>query len=351
MAYRVIQWYTGFVAQEQIRLIHTHPELELVGAVVFHQEKEGVDAGEIAGIDPIGIRATADMEKALSIEADCVLYNAPWERYDEIIRILESGKNVVTLNGGYYPKADPDIMNRLEEACKAGNSTLIGSGVSPGWAGDLVALIASSQCSEIRRIHHLEVGDLRGYDPITLGVMGFGKALKELEESDLYQNYMSSGYKQMIHLVADALSFKVEDFTIEKEFALAKREVENGVVKEGTVAGIRINAAGIVNGMPTITHEMVWIVDYDLGPDWPTEKIRGSNAEHHAAYTLTIEGRPNIKVRTSYYGYGTSLQSGLLAAAARMVNDIHVACEAEPGVQTFLSVPVPHAWKPFQKAL
>jgi len=180
MAYRVIQWYTGFVAQEQIRLIHRHPELELVGAVVFHQEKEGLDAGEIAGIGPIGIRATTDIEKVLSIKADCVLYNAPWERYDEITRILESGKNVVTLNGGWYPKTDPDMMNRLEEACKAGGSSLIGSGVSPGWAGDLVALIASSQCSEIRRIHHLEVGDLRGYDPLTLGVMGFGKTLKEL---------------------------------------------------------------------------------------------------------------------------------------------------------------------------
>ncbi len=349
MAYRVIQWYTGFVAQEQIRLIHRHPELELVGAVVFHQEKEGLDAGEIAGIGPIGIRATTDIEKVLSIKADCVLYNAPWERYDEITRILESGKNVVTLNGGWYPKTDPDLMNRLEEACKAGDSSLIGSGVSPGWAGDLVALIASSQCSEIRRIHHLEVGDLRGYDPITLGVMGFGKTLKELEESDLYQNYMSSGYKQMIQLVADALSLKVENVTLEKEFALAKREVENGVVKEGTVAGIRLNFAGIVNGNPTISHELVWAVDHDLGPNWPTEMIQGSDAEHHAAYTLTIEGRPNIKVRTSYYGYGTSLQSGLLAAAARMVNDIHVACEAESGVRTFLSVPVPHAWKPSEQ--
>ena len=34
MPYQVIQWYTGSIAREQIRLIAQHPELTLTGVSV-----------------------------------------------------------------------------------------------------------------------------------------------------------------------------------------------------------------------------------------------------------------------------------------------------------------------------
>jgi hypothetical protein len=33
---RVIQWYTGVIAKHQMRLVHAHPSMELVGAFVHH---------------------------------------------------------------------------------------------------------------------------------------------------------------------------------------------------------------------------------------------------------------------------------------------------------------------------
>ena len=80
MAYRVVQFFTGVIARENIRLIAADPQLELVGAVVHSESKDGVDVGEIAGIEAMGVRATRDVEQILAMEADCVLYNAP--RYD-----------------------------------------------------------------------------------------------------------------------------------------------------------------------------------------------------------------------------------------------------------------------------
>ena len=55
---KIIQCYTGVIAKDQIRMIAEHPYLELVGALVFHEEKVGLDIGNIAGIDPLGIKAT-----------------------------------------------------------------------------------------------------------------------------------------------------------------------------------------------------------------------------------------------------------------------------------------------------
>lgn len=42
---RVIQWFTGEIARHQIRVVAQCPTLELVGAVVFHKEKAGLDRG------------------------------------------------------------------------------------------------------------------------------------------------------------------------------------------------------------------------------------------------------------------------------------------------------------------
>jgi len=102
MSFRVIQWYTGSIAREQIRMIQHTPELELVGAVVHHEEKAGIDIGVITKSENVGVTTVGNIDDGLAIQADVVLYNAPFERYDEIIRILESGKNVITPSAAFF---------------------------------------------------------------------------------------------------------------------------------------------------------------------------------------------------------------------------------------------------------
>ncbi|MGH8986068.1 MAG: hypothetical protein ACRDY6_19655 [Acidimicrobiia bacterium] len=60
MAYRVVQWSTGNVGLPALRAIIEHPDLELVGLLVYSKEKAGRDAGELAGTDPVGVTATTD---------------------------------------------------------------------------------------------------------------------------------------------------------------------------------------------------------------------------------------------------------------------------------------------------
>lgn len=45
MPYRVIQWATGGVGTEALRVLIQHPQPELVGTLVYSAEKEGRDAG------------------------------------------------------------------------------------------------------------------------------------------------------------------------------------------------------------------------------------------------------------------------------------------------------------------
>ena len=115
MAYRVIQWATGGVGRASIEGILSHPELELVGCWVHTTEKVGKDAGELCGMAALGVVATNDIEELLALEADCVMYSPIMPDREIVRRILESGKNVVTPLGWFYPETK-DVTD-LEEAC------------------------------------------------------------------------------------------------------------------------------------------------------------------------------------------------------------------------------------------
>ena len=54
---RVFQVATGNLGSEMISRIQRHPDLELVGLHCYSPDKIGRDAGEIVGLDPIGITA------------------------------------------------------------------------------------------------------------------------------------------------------------------------------------------------------------------------------------------------------------------------------------------------------
>jgi 4-hydroxy-tetrahydrodipicolinate reductase len=141
---RVIQWSTGNVGRHAVRLIARHPDLELVGLWVHSDDKVGSDAGELAGIEPLGVRATNDIDALLALDADCVCYTAtadlrPTEAIADMARICGSGKNVVSSSVVplvYPPHVDPGMRRPLEEACATAGVSCFTSGIDPGWAND-----------------------------------------------------------------------------------------------------------------------------------------------------------------------------------------------------------------------
>ena len=98
--YKVIQVATGAVGTHSLRTILGRPDMELVGLLAFSPDKVGKDAGEIVGGESVGVCATDDFDKVLSLDADAVSFNAlgdtldPGAALDRICRLLESGKNV-----------------------------------------------------------------------------------------------------------------------------------------------------------------------------------------------------------------------------------------------------------------
>ncbi|MBW2275462.1 MAG: hypothetical protein JRG96_19530 [Deltaproteobacteria bacterium] len=332
--YRVIQWYTGAIACEQVRAIHRHPDLELVGAVVHHDEKVGKDVGEIAGIGPIGVPCIQDMDTALQVEADCVLYNAPYEHYDEIIPILESGKNVVSPIGPWYAEEIED-RDALIAACEKGAATVAGAGVNPGWQGDLLPLIASSACTEIDHILVREFADISGFTPFTVTeVMGFGKAIAELQENQGFLDYMVGCFKQTAAIVAAGIGRPHQEIETEVDYFAASKDCMDGRVKQGTMAGLRLGVHAVHDGRRTVKQETNWFVDPAALEHW------GLPDRRHG-WSIEIQGRPDVEMSIHVGGE----DEGVRGTAARVINTIPMVCEAKPGILGGLDMPLPRAWR------
>src|SRR6185503_15895795 len=151
MPIRVVQWTTGNVGQRSVRAVVDHPDLELVGCYAWSADKVGQDVGTLCGIDPLGVAATDDVDALLGLRPDCVVYNPMWPDVDELVRILEAGVNVVSTAAFIDGRGLGAGRDRLVEACRKGESSMFGTGISPGFV-ELMGIATANICDRIDKI-------------------------------------------------------------------------------------------------------------------------------------------------------------------------------------------------------
>ena len=220
MGYRVVGWSTGGVGRLAIRAIARRPDLDLVGVWVHSAEKDGVDAGTLAGIDPVGVAATTDADALLALAPDCVCYSASGEAMDaaavpDMARMLEAGINVVTVStpGLVHPAGyQPEWRAQLEDAAAKGDATLYASGIEPGFAGDQLPLTLMTMSDTVRSVRIQEIFRYDGY-PVTFvmfDVFGFGKPM-EYQAIMSMPGVQSGSWGPPVRMIADRLGVELDE--------------------------------------------------------------------------------------------------------------------------------------------
>ncbi len=334
--YRVIQWATGAVGKYSIAALHQNPAFELVGCWVHSAAKVGRDAGEIAGIGPIGVKATNSIDEILAQDADIVNYAPLLANVDEICRILESGKNLVTPTG-FTTVRDAALRAKLEAACRRGHSTLHGSGIHPGFSGDRLPLVLSALSRRIDKITVYEIVDMShmSESPQMVAMLGFGMTPQQAaQEPPALLGVMSTIFFESIALVATGLGLEIELFEKRHEFALAQRDIPiaQGVIPKGSVGGQHFNYAGVVGGKPIIEFKTYWKMAKDLEPNWPHDDVW--------AYKIALDGDPPMKLEFTCGTGRDGPELGLLCTAMNCVNSIPHVVAAAPGIRTQLDLPL-----------
>jgi len=341
MTCRVIQWATGGGGRAAIQAIASHPELELVGAWVHDPAKSGRDAGEIAGIAPLGVLASHDVEAVLALDADCVLYSPVIGDEATVVRILESGKNVVTPLNWFYPGARD--VSRLETACQRGGVTLHGTGIHPGGVTERIPLVVSALSRAITHVRAEEFSDIRTYGaPFVVGeIMLFGKTPEEAANSPMLR-MLGGGFMQSIDMLADALGFDLDaEKRTRHEVSVATRPIDSpiGPIARGRVAAQRFTWEGTVRGECVITVRTNWFMGQEhLDPAWTF----GPEGER---FEIEVTGDPSSTV--TIHGWhpetveaGLVRNPGIVATANHCVSAIPYVCAAAPGIRTYLDLPL-----------
>jgi hypothetical protein len=342
MPYRVIQWATGNVGRAAVEGIVAHPELELIGVCVHSADKAGRDAGELCGLGRLGITATDDEARVLALRADCVLYSPLLPDTAQVIRILESGANVVTPLGWFYPFASSDVA-AVEAACQRGRTTLHGTGIHPGGITERFPLMLSALSNRIRHVRAEEFSDIRAYraEFVVREIMQFGKPPDAARTSPML-DLLGNGFGQSIDMVAAGLGIALDPqkvATHELAVATATINAPAVTIAPGTVAAQRFSWHGTVAGEPVITARVNWLMgERDLDPAWSF----GSAGER---FEIEVDGEPAVRV--TVHGLhppdptrDLERNPGIAATAMHCVNAIPYVCRAAPGIRTYLDLPL-----------
>jgi len=338
---RVIQWATGGVGRAAIQGILSHPELELVGCWVHGAEKAGRDVGEICGIGPVGVVATNDVDALVAMDADCVMYAPIVADKSLVIRLLESGKNVVTPLNWFYP--DREKTADLEAAARKGGVTLHGTGIHPGGITERFPLMVSALARNVTHVRAEEFSDIRTYGaPQVVGeLMLFGKTPEQAAKSPMI-GLMGGGFLQSIAMVGDALGFVLDaERRTRHEIAVATKPIDSpiGPIAPGHVAAQRFTWQGTVKGVPVITVRTNWFMGEEhLDPAWSF----GPDGER---FEVEVTGDPSSKL--TFHGWhpesiaaGLARNPGIVATAIHGVSAIPYVCRAEPGIRSYLDLPL-----------
>jgi 2,4-diaminopentanoate dehydrogenase len=337
---RVLQWTTGNVGRAALRTILARPDLELAGVYVTSKDKDGRDAGTLAGTAPVGVAASADREAALALEADVVIHtplpslvhgDEPGRDLDDFVALLERGTDVITTVGYMYPAAHgPEVVDRLQGAGLAGGSSFHGTGANPGWFGDVLPLVMSGLSLRIDRIGVQEISNFQHYPSpeIMFDMMGFGTTPADFEaRSGRHRAWLDGLFVEAVTMVAHGLGSEVDEVTSEMETALAATDHDTaaGTVVAGTVAGQRWRWAAMVGWHRLVEQETVWRMHRDVAPEWPT-----------GDWSITIDGEPPMRMSLPH-GWNPDV---LASTAAHAVNAIPYVADAPPGIVTFLDLPM-----------
>ena len=342
VAYRVVQWATGNLGRAAVEAIQSHPELELAGCWVHSDAKAGRDVGEICGIGPIGVSATSSADEAIAIDADCILYSPLMGQRPEVLRMLEAGRNVVTPLDYFYPFAGSDVSD-LEAACRKSGVTLHGTGIHPGGITERFPLTASAFCRDITHVRAEEFSDIRSYSAVAVirDIMLFGKTPEDARKSPMLA-ILGHGFQQSLDMVATGLGVKLDaEKRTTHEMAVATAPIDSpiGPLEPGSVAAQRFSWQATVRGEPFVTARVNWLMGQEnLDPAW-------SFGEEGQRFEVEVTGDPGVKL--VFHGLhpqdleaGLARNPGMVATANHCVSAIPAACAAEPGIRTYLDLPM-----------
>lgn len=322
---KVIQIGLGPLGQKIVGYISERSGIEIVGAADINPELAGRDVGEISGVGPLGVAVKSTITEAIeSCEADCAILTTVSSLEvitPQILEIVGHGIPVVsTCEELLHPwKTEPELAARIDEAAKASNTTVLGTGINPGFLMDSLPTFMTAVCQRVDSVKVSRLQDASFRRGPFQKKIGAGLELPEFEALVAEKKIRHVGLAESVYLIADSLGWELDRVEDNISPVMAESPLESSIIKVpvGGVAGVQQIGKGFVNGEEKIT--LVF---------------RAALGESDPCDTIEIQGDPTIK---STIDGGVN---GDVATCAITINAVKQVIRSQPGLKTMAEIPL-----------
>ena len=335
---RIVQYGIGAMGSNMVNLLQRKPSARIIGAIDNDPAKVGKDLGEVADLNKImGIQIAFPPEDVLDNGPIDVVLHATTafldDAYPQIMAILQRRANVITIcQELFFPLGrNKEMAMEIDRKAREMEVSVTSVGINPGFVMDIIPIICSVPCWEVKRVFVQRVVDFSPYGPDEMKHIGAGVSPQEFLEGVKQGIIGHIGLLETTAMVAHCLGLPINELHQTKEPIITqKQRVSRFItIAPGSVCGFKQNVAGFRNGETLLDFRMVGIVCPDSEED-------GITLGDHTR----IEGTPNVDITIKE----EIAQKGGLGTAAVAVNMIPRILNAPPGFHTMNTLALPHIW-------
>jgi len=324
---QVVQFGMGPIGTALAREVLARPDLELAGAVDRSPELAGRPLDEVLGPEAHRLpRVVPNLGDLPTPPHPRVVLHATSSRLERVLpqieEILSLGYHCVSSceELAYPYLRHPELASRLDEQARAAGVGLVGAGVNPGFALDLLPAVLSTACRRVERVHaSRSVEVTRRREPLQLKV-GLGLTLHAYRTKEKATGGMGHvGLAESAALLGSALGWKAEKVSEQTEPIVTQHEVTIGqhTLPPGCVLGTRTRASLVVEGTERV------LLQVSIAAAVGREEDR-----------ILLEGDPRIEMVIPGGIPGDSATASILASMARRIVAV------PPGLHSVLTLPV-----------
>jgi hypothetical protein len=154
------------------------------------------------------------------------------------------------------------------------------------------------------------------------------------------QKLLDGGFIQAVRMVVDKVGFNADPkVRATQEIAVASAPIDSpiGTIQPGQVAARKFYWEALVGDEVVVQVTVNWLMgEENLDPAWTF----GPEGQR---YEMEVRGNPDITVSVKGFQSeigGEGPEYGIVGTAAHCVNSIPAVCAAEPGIVTYLDLPL-----------
>jgi 4-hydroxy-tetrahydrodipicolinate reductase len=327
---KVVHCGLGPIGQSVARMVLATEGLQVVGATDLAPDRAGRDLGDVLGLaKKTRVKVDGDSDRFFKkTRADVAILctsSSLKAVKPQIMALVSSGMNVIsTCEELAFPTpATATAFREIDAAAAKKKVSVLGTGVNPGYAMDVLALALTAACSEVRRVSVSRLVDAGSRRLPLQRKVGAGLNINQFRRAMTEGTVRHVGLNESVHMIANALGWKIDRVDETLEAAIAPRDLDTEYLRiaAGAVAGIKQHARGFRGDDALISLDLQMYV----GAESPRDHVY-------------IDGTPPIDM---------TIKGGIAGdhgTAAIVVNSIPKLMAARPGAVTMKDLALVHAF-------